>query len=312
MFPNSPSLLVALREVRLVWRRRGTWGVMALLVTVAWLPALLVPLRRGSVGVASFEEIGLLTLTLAAILLPLLALLAGADLMAGEIEDGTLIPLVTLPISRTACFAGKTLGRAMLLLTAYLACYGSVAVAVTLTQGTSGLVAYSAVVGGGLLLLFACGAVGAALGCSRRGRIGVFGSALLAWVVLVFALDAVLLTALVALAPPPPAEIGVRGHSELTLHHQSDFSDSTDRAEGTEAAESQNRLLPWVAALNPVQLFRLTALGFSPDLKANLSPAQLSSSSKYTTWSALGTGWLCWLLIPASLGLRRFRRIHLF
>ncbi|MBI2820192.1 MAG: ABC transporter permease subunit [Acidobacteria bacterium] len=312
MFLSSPSLLVARREVRLVWRRRGTWGVMALLITVAWSPALLVPLRRGSLGVASFEEIGLLTLTLAAILLPLLGLLAGADLMAGEIEDATLVPLVTLPISRTSCFAGKVLGRGTLLLTAYLTSYGSVAAAVTLLQGTNGWSDYTAAVTGGLLLLFACGAVGTALGCSRRGRIGVFGSALLAWVVLVFALDALLLTALIALAPPPPTEIGVRGHSELTLHHQTKLSDSTERAERTEGTESQNRLLPWIAAVNPVQLFRLTALGFSPDLKADLWAAPLSGGSDYATWSSLAAGWLCWLFIPAFIGLRRFRRIRLF
>jgi ABC-type transport system involved in multi-copper enzyme maturation permease subunit len=284
---------------------------MALLVTIAWLPPLLVPLRRGSLGVASFEEIGLLTLTLAAILVPLLALLAGADLMAGEIEDGTLVPLVTLPIPRTACFVGKALGRGALLVTTYLASYGSAAVAVALTQGTNGWRDYVAVVGGGLLLLFVCGVVGTALGCSRRGRIGVFGSALLAWVVLVFALDALLLTALVAMAPPGPAEVGVRGHSELTLHHHTELSDSTERVERTEVIE-QNRLLPWIAAVNPVQLFRLTALGFSPDLKADLWVSSLSGGSDYATWSALAAGWLCWIFTPAFIGLRRFRRIRLF
>jgi ABC-type transport system involved in multi-copper enzyme maturation permease subunit len=289
---------------------------MALLVTVAWLPPLLVPLRRGSLGVASFEEIGLLTLTLAAILLPFLGLLVGADLMAGEIEDGTLIPLITLPISRTACLAGKALGRGTLLITAHVASYGSVAAAVTLTHETNGWTDYAAEVGGGLLLLFVCGAVGTALGCSRRGRIGVFGSALLAWVVLVFALDALLLTALVALSPPAPAEVGVRGHNELALHHHDGASDSPERTVDTEQIESQtgntNRLLPWIAAMNPVQLFRLTTLGFSRDLRANLSIGQLSGDSDSAIWSSLFVGWLCWLSIPAFIGLRRFRRIRLF
>jgi ABC-type transport system involved in multi-copper enzyme maturation permease subunit len=285
---------------------------MALLVTIAWLPTLLVPLRRGSLGVASFEEIGLLTLTLAAILLPFLGLLVGADLMAGEIEDGTLVPLITLPISRTACLAGKALGRGTLLITAHVASYGSVAAAVTLTQGTNGWRDYVAVVGGGLLLLFVCGVVGTALGCSRRGRIGVFASALLAWVVLVFVLDALLLTALVALAPPAPAEVGVRGHGELALHHHAGVSDSPQHTLHTERTESQNRLLPWIAAVNPVQLFRLTTLSLSLDLKADLWVSSLSGGSDYVTWFTLAAGWLCWLFIPAYIGLRRFGRIRLF
>jgi ABC-type transport system involved in multi-copper enzyme maturation permease subunit len=289
---------------------------MALLMTTAWAPPLLVPLRRGSLGLASFEEIALLTLTLAGILLPLLALLAGADLLAGEIEDGTLIPLVTLPIARTACFAGKAAGRFATLLGAYAVAYGSVAIAIAFTQGASGWKDYMAVVGGGLLLCLACAAVGAALGCSRRGRIGAFGSALAAWVVLVFALDAMLLIALVKLAPPPPAEVGVRGHSELRLHHETDLPDTTWEAERAASAASRKQqetsLLPWIAVMNPVELFRLTALSFSPEFKRHLRAAPLLGSNGYTLWSSLAVGWVCWLWIPAFLGLRRFRRIPLF
>ncbi len=166
---------------------------------------MLPPLRSGVLGLASFADLLPLQIALAAVVLPLLALLAGAELLAGEIEDGTLVPALVLPISRRECFAGKCLGRAAVLTSAYLAAFAGAGLAVALRHGPEGGAGWLAVAGAGLLLVLSAGALGAAAGARGRGRVRAFGAALALWVGLVFVLDAILLTAIVALAPPPPA-----------------------------------------------------------------------------------------------------------
>ena len=283
------ALLVARREVRLLSRSRATLGAVVLLAAVAWLPAILLPLRRGSLGLAPFTEMLPLQLALTAVILPLLALLAGAELLAGELEDGSLVPILTLPISRRACFAGKCLGRAATLGAAYLASFGSAGAAVVAAQGTGGWSDWAAVTAAGLLLSLSTGAIGAALGASGSGRVRAFGTALVAWIVLVFALDALLLTLVVALAPPPPGAIGEHGHGEVAAPSRVDMPiyDGSD-PHAREAQPEQPRsgaLSGRLMALNPVSLFRLTSL-----VRARMAGSTTASfSNLFSSWSRFTT-----------------------
>jgi len=211
----SGALLMAGRELRILRRTRAVRLGSLLLGAVAWLPVLLPPLRRGTLGIAAFDEMVPLQVALGGVVLPLLALLAGAELLAGEREDGSLVPLLTLPLSRGSCLLGKGLGRATALGAAYLACTASAGAAVALARGPQGVWDWTAVTAAGLLLGLASGGIGVLLGAGGRGRVRAFAAALLAWLVMVLALDAALLTAVVALAPPPPHEIGMHGHAEL-------------------------------------------------------------------------------------------------
>jgi ABC-type transport system involved in multi-copper enzyme maturation permease subunit len=301
-----PIALMARREVRLLLRGRGTLGAVALLMGVAWLPVLLLPLRSGLLGVAAFGEMIPLQIALEGVIVPLLALLAGADLLAGELEDGSLLSIVTLPISRRACFVGKCLGRGSLFVGIYLLVFASAGATVMLIQGVAGWQDWTAVAGVGLVLALACGAIGTTLGASGRGRLRAFGGALTVWIVLVFALDALLLAVVVALAPPPPSGVGEHGHSEIQAPAGEDPHARQAEPEGRTPAE----LSGWLMALNPVSLFRLTALVSSPELRPRLGLA-LPAGSPSEMFAVMTLGWLVWLATPLLVGIRLFQRADL-
>jgi ABC-type transport system involved in multi-copper enzyme maturation permease subunit len=310
MSGRSAVLHIAARELRLLRRRRALRGALVVLVVVTWLPPLLLPLRSGALGFATFNETLLLQLALAAVILPLLGLLAGADLLAGEIEDRTLLPVITLPISRSACFLGKFLGRTALLVAAYLLAAASAAGAIGLAHGMDGWDNYLVVMASGLLLSLTCGGVGTALGVSERGRLRAFGSALATWIVLVFLLDAILLAAVVTFAPAPPEQVGTHGHSELgqqmPIHdyHGDHQAPAASQAPGASASPA------WLMMLDPVDLFRLSALSTAPKLRAQLE-AFLPGGGDPSTWAPIVLGWLIWLAVPPAVGLLRFRRLVL-
>ncbi len=305
----SQVVLVARREVRLVGRSRALLGAGVLLAAVAWLPVVLLPLRRGALGIASFTDLLPLLIALAAVILPLLALLTGAELFAGELEDGSLVPALTLPISRRACFAGKCLGRAATLGAVYLAAFATAGLAVAAVQGGAGWEGWLVVTGAGLLVSLSTGAIGAALGSAGSGRVRAFGAALVTWILLVFVVDAVLLTVVVALAPPPPGSIGEHGHDEVAAPRSARGTEMPIHDPHAREAEPEQpkagALSGRLMALSPVSLFRLTCLAASPDLRPRLALA-LPGGTGAGLWTTILVGWLIWLVAPLAAGLRRF------
>ncbi|MEE8366863.1 MAG: ABC transporter permease subunit [Thermoanaerobaculia bacterium] len=311
------ALLIARREIQLLRRSRATHGSVVLLTALAWTPAVLLPLRSGSLGLSAFADMLPLQIALSGVVLPLLALLAGAELLAGEIEDGSLIPSLTLPLSRRTCLAGKCLGRSSILALAYLIAFATVGVAVAMNRGIDSWRDWAAVTLAGLLLSLATGGIGIALGASGKGRVRVFGAALIAWIVLVFALDGLLLAGLVALAPAPPTEVGKHGHTELAAPRQPAPSGRSLQSKDPHARHSEAEAEPmttpstWILALNPVSLFRVTALTASPVLRPRVG-LSFPNSRPRELLSTIALGWLVWLVLPLGAAFYRFQRTDLF
>ncbi len=299
---KSATILVARREWKLLRRSRAAGGATMLLFAVAWLPPLLLAARAGRLGLASFVEVAPLALAVAGVILPLLALLAGADLLAGEMEDGSLIPVLTLPISRRVCYLGKVAGLVSMLCMVYAAAFGSAALTMAVVHGSVGLVDYFVVVVAGLLLSLCCLGIGATLAAAGRGRVRAYAAALAMWMLLVFAIDAALLTVVVALAPPAPEQIGQHGHDELAGTGNADGSTTVGESPGNFAGP----LSAWVMLLDPVDLFRLSVIQAAPRLRAQWAMTGLGTDG-YAPWLRLLAGWLLWAAIPVALGLRRFR-----
>jgi Cu-processing system permease protein len=304
------SLMVG-REARLLFRSRTAGFGLLLLAAVAWLPPVAVGLRQGSLGFGSFSEIGPLALTTIGVLVPLIALLAGTDLLAGELEDGSLLPVLTLPIARTACVLGKWTGRAVLLSAGYCVAFATAALAVALLRGTAGLADYLTITLWGLALSLSCLSVGAALGASRGGRVKTFGASLVVWLVLVFLVDAALLATLVAGAPAGPESVGAHGHGELApLRSVHDSSPDPHAHEAEAESEPIRSVSPWWMALDPVDLFRISAMAATSRLRTAIELAHPGLGG-LRLWGPLVTGWVGWLAIPLLMAVLRMRRLDL-
>lgn len=299
---SGAAILVARREWKLLRRSRAAGGAAVLLFAVAWLPPLLLAARAGNLGLAPFGEVAPLALAVAGVILPLLALLAGADVLAGEIQDGSLVPVVTLPISRSACYMGKVAGLVSMLGVVYAAAFGSAILAMAAVHGSGEMADYLVVVVAGFLLSLCCLGIGTALAAGGRGRVRAYAAALAMWMLLVFAVDAVLLTAVVALAPPAPDQIGQHGHDELAGAGTAEGAPAAGDSPGNDSAT----LSAWVMLLDPVDLFRLSVLQAGPRLRSQWAMTGLGADG-YAAWLRLLVGWLLWAAIPVALGLRRFR-----
>lgn len=317
-------LLMAHREALILLRGRASWATLLALGAVAWLPVLLVPLRAGRLGVAAFDQVTPLMLALGGLVLPLVSLLIGTDVLAGEIEDSTLKQVVTLPISRDACLLGKALARAGLFGATYLLTFTSAGVMVALVQGREGVTDFAAVTLSGLLLCLVCGGIGAWLGVVGRGRVRAYGAALVTWLLLAIALDAMLLAVVIARAPAAPESIGRHGHDELTVpaarapsHQRAPSANSASNTDadpharaGGDVAALPTAPFPWLLLLDPIDLYRLSALTAGPGLGARLHLG-LPDEGRRTRMLPLIVGWLLWLVVPAILAIHRLRRAPL-
>ena len=97
-----------------------------LAVGIAWFGAA----ASGQVGFTSIPATIASLASLATFLMPLIALLLAYDAIVGEEEGGTLMLLLTYPLTRSQLLLGKFLGHGMILCLATLLGFGSAAVAI--------------------------------------------------------------------------------------------------------------------------------------------------------------------------------------
>jgi Cu-processing system permease protein len=316
--------LVARRELRIQARSRGNVASVVLLFLIAWLPPLLLSLRAGTFGLASFSQVTPLAIALGGIVLPLLGLWVGTELLAGELERGSLCQLLSLPISRRSLLIGKWLGAGGPFVATYVVAFASVGAAIAVTHGTAGANDYLATAASGLLLATASLGIGTFIGAAGISRTRALGVALGTWVILVFAVDAVILGVVVAIAPPPPTNVGHGGHTELAPPHHTQGQheahgavppsrqpvDTHAHGHGGDTAEEEAEQLPWPAwlmLLDPVDLFRLSVLSTSQSGRTRFLLGL--SSNSHGAWFPIGLGWAAWLLLPYGLAIRRFARV---
>lgn len=143
----------------------------------------------GSQGFAGFSKTTAGLLNLIMLVVPLMALIAGAGSIAGERERGTLLYLLAQPISRTELLLGKYIGLAMALCCSMCVGFGLSAGVLAWRAGGVGLSSFV------MLVVFTCGLALAMLSIgmllsvmSRRSGVAT-GLGLFAWLILVFLSD---------------------------------------------------------------------------------------------------------------------------
>ena len=188
---------LAANEFRLGLRNRWVALAILLLGSLALALALLGTAPAGSRGVDPLTATSVSLVSLSIYLLPLIALLLAHDAIAGEQERGTLLLLLTYPMSRWQLIAGKFLGHGLVLALATTAGYGLAAIA--LGGGSAvGVGIFLRMLGSSLLLAMAFLAIGYAISAWCVEASAAAGLAIAAWLVLVLLYDLGLLGLLVA------------------------------------------------------------------------------------------------------------------
>jgi len=143
----------------------------------------------GSQGFAGFGRTAAGLLNLIMLIVPLMALTAGAGSVAGERERGTLLYLLAQPISRTELLLGKYLGLAVALCCSLCVGFGLSAAVLAWRAGGVGIGSFLMLVVFTCVLALSMLSVGILISVvSRRSGVAT-GLGLFCWLALVFLSD---------------------------------------------------------------------------------------------------------------------------
>lgn len=271
----KPMWTIARKELADGLRNRWLLAISLLFsllaVGIAWFGAA----AAGQVGFTSIPATVASLSSLATFLMPLIALLLAYDAIIGEEEGGTLMLLLTYPLSRSDLLFGKFIGHGLILALATLLGFGAAAVAIALLVPDIELPlllwAFGRFMLSSTLLGWAFLAMAYALSSRVAEKSTAAGLALGLWFFFVLVFDLALLAILV-----------------LSQGHLSP------------------ELLPWLLLFNPTDIYRLINLsGFEASAGSGvLSLGQDLPVSATWLWLAL----LGWTLAALALAYWLFRR----
>ena len=272
-------LMISGNEFKRAVRNRWIAATTLLLLALSLSLSLVGSAPTGSVDA---DRLGVTIVSLSSLsifLIPLIALMLSYDAIVGEMENGTMLLLLTYPVRRWQIVTGKFIGHTAVLTVATVLGYGSAGLAVGLIESNANIatwMAFLAMCGSSVLLGMAFLALGYLVSAIVRERGTAAGLAVAVWLLFVLLFDMALLGALVA-----------------------------DQGQ-TLKANTVTALM----MLNPADIYRMLNLTGSPDIAALAGMAGVSDSARLPT-SVLTGSLLIWSLIPVGLAIMVFRRREL-
>lgn len=193
-------LVIAWKEVQEGLRNRWVIATTLLLAALSLSLTFLGSAPTGQVGVKALDVVIVSLSSLSIFLLPLIALLLSHDAIVGEIERGTMLLLLSYPISRTQVIAGKFIGHIGILAFATILGYGAAALALIVSGHDIGdsLSSFIAMIGSTILLGAVFIAIGYLISAIVSERATAAGIAVGVWLFFVLIFDMALLGLLVA------------------------------------------------------------------------------------------------------------------
>ena len=186
--------VLAMKELRDGFRNRWIAAAIIVLGILALTLSVLGSAPTGSVRVSELDISVVSLASLSVYLIPLIALMLSFDAMVGEFERGTMMLLLTYPVTRWQIIMGKFLGHVLILSIAILVGYGGAVVVLTLvTDGsTEGWPAYAMMMASTLVLGSVFIALGYLVSVLVRERATAIGAAIGLWLVFVVLYDLLL------------------------------------------------------------------------------------------------------------------------
>ncbi|EIL86869.1 ABC transporter permease [Rhodanobacter sp. 115] len=273
----SRIAIIAGKEFRDDFRNRWTIAVAMLFTVLALGIAYFGGAAAGKVGFTSFDATLASLTTLAAFVVPLIGLLIAYDMVVGEQDNGTLLLVLSYPISRIELVAGKFLGHCAALATAILAGFGVAVVIIQVMQPEARTMAAWLSIGNFVLSASMLGAsfvaLASVISVTTTDKARAAGLALVAWLLTVIIFDLCLLAILVFSGGNP--------------WEQSAF--------------------PCLLYLNPIDVFRLINLTMLGSGGGNELFMGMTATHVYRPW-VLYLAMLLWVIVPFALAQFLFRR----
>lgn len=270
----SPILIIAGKEIRDGLRNRWIVGATLVLAALAFALALLGSAPTGTLGVKPLAVSVVSLASLSIFLVPLIALLLSYDSIVGEAERGTLLLLLTYPLTRSQILLGKVLGHCSILAIATVLGYGGAGLAVGLTQGSDpqSWMAFGFLLLTSVMLGAAFVSLATLISLLVHERGTAAGIAVALWLVFVVVFDLAMLGVLVA-------------------------------AQG----KLDPGLFRWLLALNPADVYRLVNLTGFENVRMFSGMSGLAAEVRFPPGVLLAI-LAGWTIVPLTIALILFRR----
>lgn len=193
-------LLVAGKEIQESLRNRWVLAMTALLAALALSLTFLGSAPTGTVGARALDVVIVSLSSLTIFLVPLVALLISHDAIVGEAERGTMLLLLSYPVTRGQVLLGKFIGHLAILAFATVLGYGTAGVTLAATGAAidgQSWAAFAAMIGTSILLGAVFIAIGYLVSVLVRERATAAGISIGIWLLLVVVFDMALLGVLV-------------------------------------------------------------------------------------------------------------------
>ncbi len=268
-------ITVAKKEFRDGLRNRWVLSICIIFAVLAMGLAYFGAAAAGKVGFTSLSSTIVSLASLAVFIIPLIALMIAYDSIVGEDESGTLLLLMTYPLSRWQLLMGKMLGQGAIMAFSTTIGFGSSALMIGFfspeTQWQDILMPYSIFILSAVLLGWIFIAIAYVISASVSEKSKAAGIALIVWFIFVLVFDLGLLAALVT----------TQGDVNATL-------------------------FPYLLLLNPTDIFRLVNISYFAE--QNLSGLMAIAQQTNFTVTSLLLGLVAWLVVPLTAATLIFNR----
>ena len=270
--------ILALKELRDGLRNRWIAAAIILLATLAIVLSLMGSAPTGSVKVSALDITVINLASLSVYLIPLIALMLAFDALVGEFERGTMLLLLTYPVTRWQVIMGKFVGHVLILFIAIFAGYGGAFFFMVMMGDGSidGWQAYLMMMASSLLLGSVFIALGYFVSVLVKERATAIGSAIGLWLIFVVLYDLILFGALLL---DKQQVIGQKLFSTLML-------------------------------ISPTDSYRILNLSMFDGVSQSAGIAGLASNAGLSTGLLLGVI-LMWIIIPLATTLYIFQKREL-
>ncbi|MCW8922438.1 MAG: ABC transporter permease [Gammaproteobacteria bacterium] len=269
---------LALKELRDGLRNRWIAAAIIVLGTLALALSLLGSAPTGSVKVSALDISVISLASLSVYLIPLIALMLSFDALVGEFERGTMMLLLTYPVTRWQVIMGKFLGHVLILFIAIFAGYGGALLIMSLLSegGMDGWQAYAAMMASSMLLGAVFIALGYLVSVLVKERATAAGTAIGLWLVFVVLYDLILFGALLA----------------------------------DESQVIGQQLFSMLMLVSPTDTYRILNLSMFDGVSQAAGIAGVASAAGMSSALLLGV-MILWMILPLSITLYLFQRREL-
>jgi len=272
-------LLIARKEIQECLRNRWVVAMTLLLAALALSLTFLGSAPTGNVGTPALDIVVVSLSSLTIFVVPLVALLISHDAIVGEMERGTMLLLLSYPISRLQVLLGKFLGHVAVLTFATAFGYGAAAIALMVSGAEisgGSWAAFAAMILTSILLGAVFIAIGYLISALVRERATAAGVAIGIWLLLVVLFDMAVLGALVV-----------------------------DQGRTISSTALSGMLL-----FNPTDVYRLFNLTGAENVSVLTNMSGIASQANLSPVVLLGT-LVIWVLVPLTLAGLSFSRREL-